>query len=77
MVKRFYAEHPEAGRAAVFKNHSKIYAGYNEAEDFYFGIQTSTNINTNPRTEQGSITVDRGLFEFYREYFDGINSFEK
>jgi hypothetical protein len=77
MVKRFYAEHPEAGRAAVFKNHSKIYAGYNEAEDFYFGIQTSANINTNPRTEQGSITVDRGLFEFYREYFDGINSFEK
>lgn len=77
MVKKFYAEHPEVGRAAVFKNHSKIYAGCNEADNFYFGIQTSANINTNPRTEQGSIIVDRGLYEFYKEYFDGINSFEK
>lgn len=77
MVKKFYTEHPEAGRAAIFKNHSKIYAGCNVGEDFYFGIQTSANINTNPRTEQGSITVDKGIFDFYREYFDGIKSFEK
>ena len=77
MVQKFYQEHPEAGRAAVFKNHSKIYAGCNYDEGFYFGIQTSANINTNPRTEQGSITVDKGLFEFYKDYFDGIRSFEK
>lgn len=77
MVKTFYHEHPEAGRVAVFRNHSKIYAGCNESENFYFGIQTSANINTNPRTEQGSITVDRGIYDFYREYFDGIISFEK
>lgn len=77
MAKKFYQAHPEAGRAAVFKNHSKIYAGCNVADDFYFGIQTSANINTNPRTEQGSITIDRRLFEFYKEYFDGIKSFEK
>ena len=77
MVQKFYKEHPDVGRTAIFKNHSKIYAGCNFDDDFYFGIQTSANINTNPRTEQGSITVDRGLFEFYKEYFDGINSFEK
>lgn len=77
MVKKFYREHPEAGRAVVFRNHSKIYAGCNSADHFYFGIQTSANINTNPRTEQGCITVDKGLFEFYKEYFDGIVSFEK
>ena len=77
MVKKFYAEHPEAGRAAIFKNHSKIYAGCNIADKFYFGIQTSANINTNPRTEQGSITIDKGIFDFYKEYFDGIKSFEK
>jgi hypothetical protein len=76
MIKRFYEEHPDAGRAVVFRNHSKIYAGYNEEEDFYFGIQTSANINTNPRTEQGSITVSKDLFEFYKAYFDGIKSFE-
>lgn len=77
MVKAFYREHPEAGRAAVFRNHSKVYAGCNEAEGFYFGIQTSANINTNPRTEQGSLTVDRGIYDFYKDYFDGISSFEK
>lgn len=77
MIKKFYEEHPEAGRVAVFKNHSKIYAGCNVADGFYFGIQTSANINTNPRTEQGSITVDKGLFDFYKDYFDGIVSFEK
>lgn len=77
MVKEFYAKNPEAGRAAVFRNHSKIYAGCNYEEDFFFGIQTSANINTNPRTEQGSIIIDRGIFDFYKEYFDGIKSFEK
>lgn len=77
MVKDFYAKHPEAGRAAVFRNHSKIYAGCNVEDNFYFGIQTSANINTNPRTEQGAITIDKGLYDFYKEYFDGIVSFEK
>jgi hypothetical protein len=76
MVKKFYEDNPEAGRAVVFRNHSKIYAGYNEAEKFYFGIQTSANINTNPRTEQGSITVSREIFDFYKGYFDGIKSIE-
>jgi hypothetical protein len=63
------------GRVAVFRNHSKIFAGY--GDKFYFGIETSANINTNPRTENGCITIDRGLFEFYKAYFDGIVSFEK
>ena len=77
MVKKFYEDNPTPGRVAIFRNHSKIYAGYNQEDDFYFGIQTSANINTNPRTEQGSITCDRGIFDFYKEYFDGIVSFEK
>lgn len=77
MVQRFYKDNPTAGRVAVFKNHSKIYAGCNVDDGFYFGIQTSANINTNPRTEQGCITIDKGIYDFYKEYFDGINSFEK
>ncbi len=77
MVRKFYEQHPEVGRVAIFKNHSKVYAGCNFSENFYFGIQTSANINTNPRTEQGSITIDKGIFDFYKEYYDGINSFEK
>lgn len=75
MVQNFYRDHPEAGRVAVFRNHSKIYAGCSEADNFYFGIQSSANINTNPRTEQASITVDEGIYRFYKEYFDGIKSF--
>lgn len=63
------------GRIAVFKNHSKIFAGY--GDKFYFGVETSANINTNPRTENGCITIDKGIYEFYRQYFDGITSFEK
>jgi hypothetical protein len=62
------------GRVCVFRNHSKIYAGY--GEKFHFGIETSANINTNPRTENGCITIDEGLYRFYRNYFDGITSFE-
>lgn len=34
-------------------------------------------MNTNPRTEQACITIDRGLYEFYKEYFDGIISIVK
>ncbi len=62
------------GRVVVFRNHAKIFAGY--GDKFYFGIETSANINTNPRTENGCITIDKGLFEFYKAYFDGIVSFE-
>jgi hypothetical protein len=64
----------KCGRIAVFKNHSKIYAGY--GDKFYFGFEGSANINTNPRTENGCITIDKGIFEFYKSYFDGIISFQ-
>ncbi len=64
----------KCGRIAVFRNHSKIYAGTGNL--FSFAIETSANINTNPRTENGCITIDPGLFEFYKSYFDGIISFD-
>ncbi len=62
------------GRVCVFRNHAKIWAGI--GKKFAFGIQTSANINTNPRTEQGCITIGKDIFEFYKAYFDGIVSFE-
>ena len=67
-------EQTGCGRAAVFRNHSKIYAG--TGDKFSFAIESSANINTNPRTEQAVITIDQGLYEFYKNYFDGIKSFE-
>ena len=66
---------PEIGRIVVFRNHSKIFAGY--GDKFHFGIQTSANVNTNPRTENGCITISKEIFNFYKDYFDGIISFEK
>lgn len=72
LLKQVIEKH--GGRVAVFKNHSKIFAGY--GDKFHFGIETSANINTNPRTENGCITIDKEIYEFYKEYFDGIVSFE-
>ena len=72
MLVKMYDE-LKCGKLAYFRNHSKIFAGV--GEDFDFGIQTSANINTNPRTEQGCITIGCGLYDFYKSYFDGIRSF--
>lgn len=60
------------GRVCVFRNHSKIYAGI--GDKFAFGVQTSANINTNPRTENGCITIGRDHYLFYKEFFDKIVS---
>lgn len=64
----------KGGRVAMFRNHSKVMAG--SGERFCFAIESSANVNTNPRSEQTSITCDRGLFEFYKDIFDGIQSFD-
>jgi hypothetical protein len=63
------------GKLVVFKNHSKVFAGY--GNKFHFGIQTSANVNTNPRTENGCITISKDIFDFYFGYYDGIKSFER
>ena len=62
------------GDVCVFKNHSKIFAG--EGDDFSFGIQSSANINTNPRTENACIQIGEDIYNFYNDYFKGVNSFE-
>lgn len=62
------------GRTARFRNHSKIMCIFGEKFDCV--IESSANVDTNPRTEQTCITVDSGLAEFYKEYFDGINDFD-
>jgi hypothetical protein len=72
-LKEVFERH-HCGRVAVFRNHAKIYAGYGKM--FAFGIESSANINTNPRTENGCITVGKDIYEFYKSYFDDIISFE-
>ena len=63
------------GRTARFRNHSKLMVVYGEHFDCV--IESSANVDTNPRTEQTVITVDTELCDFYRSYFDGINDFDK
>jgi hypothetical protein len=63
------------GRVAIFRNHSKIFAGFGER--FYFAIESSANINTNPRCENATVTISREAAMFYKEFFDGIKSFER
>ena len=63
------------GRIAVFRNHSKVMAGI--GTNFSFVIESSANINTNPRTENTVITVDHQLAEFYFTFFSGIKSFDR
>ncbi len=75
MVKDLYTDHPELGRYALFRNHSKIMAGI--GDKFAFAIESSANINTNPRTENTVVTIDEGLYRFHHDYFDGIISIEK
>lgn len=63
------------GRVAVFRNHSKVIAGH--GEKFSFVIESSANINTNPRTEQTVITINTELTNFYFEFYEKIISFDK
>ena len=62
-------------RVCIFRNHAKVMAGFGNAFDFV--IESSANINTNPRTEQTCITIDTGLARFYKEFYDEINNFTK
>ena len=63
------------GRAAVFRNHSKVMAGIGDR--FSFSIESSANLNTNPRTENTVITIGEEIVDFYFEFFNNIKSFDK
>jgi hypothetical protein len=59
----------------VFRNHAKIMAVVGERFDCL--IESSANVNTNPRSENTVITVDRQLVADYVELFNGIKSFDR
>lgn len=63
------------GRVCVFRNHSKVFAG--TGSKFSFSVESSANINTNPRTENTIITTSEIMFRFYKDFFDGINSYDR
>lgn len=63
------------GRVAILRNHSKVYAGYGETRSW--AIESSANVNTNPRIEQTAIHMDAGLAAHYKAFFDGVKSFTR
>jgi len=63
------------GRVVVFRNHSKIMAIHGSKFDCV--IESSANVNTNPRSENTVLTVDAKLTREYIELLNGIISFNK
>lgn len=63
------------GKVVVSRNHSKVMAGCNEVEGFYFVGQGSSNLNTNPRMENFVLSFDKDLFHFYKEFYDGVENY--
>ena len=64
-------------RLVVAKNHSKVTLASNAAEGYYIAIESSANVNTNPRIEQSAIHNNQDLHAFYLEFFSGIKSIDK
>lgn len=62
-------------KITIFRNHSKIILGFAKP-DYYFIIESSANVNTNPRTENTTIFIDESLYWFYYKYFGNIKSYE-
>jgi len=62
-IKEWFGE----DKIRVFKNHSKVYACVGDSYDFV--IESSANINTNPRSEQTVITINKELTDFYIDFY--------
>lgn len=62
------------GRVARIRNHSKLMAFFGER--FSGVIESSANVDTNPRIEQTCITIDKGLAEFYKAFFDEMIDYD-
>ena len=63
------------GRLVTFRNHSKVMAI--EGDRFDCLIESSANVNTNPRSENTVLTVDRDLVAEYIKLFSEIVPFNQ
>ena len=64
-------------RLVVAKNHSKVTLACNRAEAYYLAVESSANVNTNPRIEQSTVHASCELHAFYLDFFSGIQSIDK
>lgn len=63
------------GRLVIFRNHSKVMAIKGERFDCL--VESSANVNTNPRSENTVLTVDSELVNHYVRLFGEIVPFNK
>lgn len=64
-------------RFVMAKNHSKVTLACNHLDGYYLVVESSANVNTNPRIEQACVTASQELLDFYREFFEGIKSIDR
>ncbi len=62
-------------RLVVAKNHSKVTLA--SQGEYRVVVESSANVNTNPRIEQSAIHCNAELHAFYTEFFSGIKSIDK
>lgn len=60
-------------KIAMLRNHSKIIVAFGDLFDVV--VESSANLNTNPRIEQAVITRDTNLALFYKNLFDEFQPF--
>lgn len=61
----------------ISRNHAKIIAGVSPDEEFHFVIESSANLNTNPRIEQTAIHTSRELYQHYTDFYSEIRSIDR
>lgn len=64
-------------RLVIARNHSKVTLASNLAEEYRLVVESSANVNTNPRIEQTAIHCSDELHAFYLEFFGGLRSIDK
>lgn len=64
-------------RLVVARNHSKVMLAAHEASAYYLSIESSANVNTNPRIEQTATHCGRELYAFYLDFFHGLRSIDR
>lgn len=62
-------------RLVIAKNHSKVTLC--SVDDYKIVVESSANVNTNPRIEQSALHHNADLHGFYLDFFTGVKSIDK
>ena len=60
----------------IARNHAKIMTGHHEKTGLHFAIESSSNVNTNPRIEQTAVHMSEELADFYDDFYAGIKTID-